>query len=684
MEKEYQQEMKGIWKAFVTNNAVNQDKIRPEILNSWKRCLNNKVNPFQKKVPIILGKTEFHKLNDENKELLDISIPVMEFLYKFVKGSGFVIALSDDNGYILKIIGDKDIVNIVKKINFIPASNWDEKVLGTNAIGTCLLIDKPLQIYSYEHWSICLQVGVCSCAPIHDPDSGKLIGALDMTAADCKKVHPHTLGMVVAAVGSIEAQLAAKRNWVTSQLANEYKALIMESISDGLLAIDNHGTIDHINQKAIDLLNLYGNPLGENIFHLLKRRFGRLENYKDFFNILNSQEKVDGEFVTIFTESGVIKGTVNSRSLWEDGKTIGKIILIQEISKIKKIINRVIGNRARTFFSDIIGQSVKMLNCIELSSKAAKTSSNILLIGETGTGKDLFAQAIHNSSSRSNEPYIAINCAAIPKDLLGSELFGYSDGAFTGAKRGGNPGKFELADQGTIFLDEIGEMPLDMQTFLLRALEEKAIMRIGGKGIIPVDVRIIAATNKSLDKEVASGNFRSDLYYRLNVISIELPPLRERKEDIPLLIEHLVKKIAQTMGKGVPRINPNFLETLLLYDFPGNVRELQNLIEKAICITNENEAALSLKSLPFSISGLNKNQTLGPDQNADNRILNKYKLNAEREIIKSFMANHKANKSQIAKELGIARSSLYRKLEKFNINSSSFNQLKKRGNHFSG
>lgn len=675
MEKEYQQEMKEIWKAFVSGGTVDRNKIRPMILKSWERCLN-KVNPFQKNVPIISRQEEFEKLSNENKELVGISIPVMEFLYQFVKDSGFIIALSDAKGYVLELIGDSEIVNIVRKINFVPASYWDERIIGTNAIGTCLITDQPLQIYAYEHWSICLQVGVCSCAPIHDPDSGRLIGALDMTAADCKKVHPHTLGMVVAAVGSIEAQLAAKRNWVSSQLANEYKALIMESISDGLMAIDNLGIINHINQKGIDLLNLYGNPMGENIYHLLKRRFGKLENYKDFFNILNSQEKVDGEFVTIFTESGVIKCTVNSRSLWEGGDTRGKIILIQEISKIKKIINRVIGNRARTFFPDIIGQNIKMINCLELASKAAKTSSNILLIGETGTGKDIFAQAIHNSSSRLNEPYIAINCAAIPKDLLGSELFGYSDGAFTGAKRGGNPGKFELADQGTIFLDEIGEMPLDMQTFLLRALEEKAITRIGGKGTIPVDVRIIAATNKDLAQEVALGNFRSDLYYRLNVISIELPPLRERKEDIPLIIDHLVKKIAQTMGKVVPRISSGFLETLLLYDFPGNVRELQNLIEKAICITNE--AELSLKSLPVSVSSLNKNQTLETDQNEDQGILNKYKINAEREVIKSFMVNHKVNKSQIAKELGIARSSLYRKLEKFNINGSFSNQFKKK------
>jgi len=653
-----QHAMKGIWKEFVGGGQIDPQKVRPEIFSSWQRCLG-KVDPFQRSNQVILPQKEFENLCVANRELLEIGNPVMDALYKFVQGSGFVITLSEARGYLLRVIGDQDVVDIVKKINFIPGANWGEGIMGTNAVGTCISTDKPLQVYAYEHWNICVHVGVCSAAPIHDPDSGQIMGILNMTA-ECERVHPHTLGMVGAAVGSMEGQIAAKRNWMRSQVADRYKSLIMESISDGLLTIDNSGMITHINQKAIDFLTLYGNPLGENIYSVLKKRFGRQENYKDLLSILNSQDKMDGEFVTIFTGSGVIKCTVTSRCLWEENTVTGKIIVIQEISKIKKIVNRVAGNRAQTVFSDIVGQNKKFLECMEMAIKSGKTSSSILLIGESGTGKDLFAQAIHNSSSRANDPYIAINCAAIPRDLLGSELFGYNEGAFTGAKRGGNPGKFELADQGTIFLDEIGEMPLDMQTSLLRVLEDKAILRIGGREPIPVNVRIIAATNKDLSREVFLGNFRSDLYYRLNVIAIELPPLRERKDDIPFLIEHLTKKIARTMSKEIQQIDPEFIEICLHYDWPGNVRELQNMIEKAISLTTE--PTLSIRSLPsHSFPNLTKMPT--HQENGRKKLLKKVSLDAESEMIMTSLAKNRGNKCLTAKELGIARSSLYRKLK---------------------
>jgi transcriptional regulator of acetoin/glycerol metabolism len=654
-----QVETRIIWKEFIRGGYYNPEKVRPEILGSWQRCLG-KVDPFQKVCSVILAEKEFENLCQDNKELLEVSSPVMDDLYKFVQGSGFVIALSESSGYLLKIIGDQDVIDTVSKINFTPGANWSESVMGTNALGTCISINKPIQVYGSEHWGICVRVGVCSSSPVHDPDSGYIIGALDMTAADCKKVHSHTLGMVVAAVGSIEGQMAAKRNMMRSQHADKFKTLIVESISDGLLTIDNSGVITHINQRATDFLALYGNLLGENIYAVLKKRFGKQENYKDIISVLNSKEKVDNEFVTIFTESGVIRCTITSRCLWEENRVTGKIIAIQEISKIKKIVNRVAGNRAQTFFSDIIGQNKTFLECIEVAVKAAKTSSNVLLIGESGTGKDLFAQAIHNSSSRASEPYVAINCAAIPRDLLGCELFGYTEGAFTGAKRGGNPGKFELADRGTIFLDEIGEMPLDMQISLLRALEEKAITRIGGHGAIPVDVRIISATNKDLSKEVSLGNFRSDLYYRLNVIPIELPPLRERKEDIPFLIVHLTKKISHTMRKEIEQIDPEFIETCLSYSWPGNVRELQNLIEKAISLTNE--PVLSIRNLPpHSFAAFDNDLFL--EKYLGKRILKKARINAESELIRISLAKSRGNKCLAAKELGIARSSLYRKLK---------------------
>lgn len=658
-----EQRMKNLWKDFVTEHGIDAQSVRPEILDSWKRCLG-RVDPFQKANQKVSTEKEFGDLLERSRELLEIGGPVVDALYKFVEGSGFVAVLSDANGYLLKVIGDPDVMDAVTQINLVPGADWSESVIGTNAIGTCIVADKPLQIYAYEHWCVCNHVGVCSASPIHDPSTGRTLGVLDITASEYARVHPHTLGMVVAAVGSVEGQIAAKRSGIRSERADKYKNLIMESISDGLLTVDNSGVITHINQRAIELLSLYGNPLGENIYGVLKKRFGRQENYKELVTVLNSRENVDGEFVTIYTSSGVIKCTVIYRCMWENDAVTGKTLVIQEISRIRRIINRVAGNRAQTVFSDIVGKNTQFLECVEMAKRAAKTASNVLLTGESGTGKDLFSQAIHNASTRMDESYIAINCAGIPRDLLGSELFGYTGGAFTGANRSGNPGKFELADHGTIFFDEIGEMPLEMQASLLRVLEEKAITRIGGRDSISVDVRIIAATNKDIKREVERGNFRYDLFYRLDVLSIKLPPLRERRDDIPLLIDHLARKIVATLNKEIRRIDPGFIDVCIDCDWPGNVRELQNIIEKALSFTSG--PILSISDLPPQwFEGLHR--TGAQPAGRGERKLREAGSLAERRVIMEAIAKNRGNKCMAARELGIARSSLYRKLKEMRV-----------------
>lgn len=658
-----EQRMKSLWKDFVTGREIDEECIRPDILDSWKRCLG-RVDPYQKLNRAVLAEKECAALTEANRELLEIGGPVMDALYKFVEGSGFVVVLSDAAGYLLKVIGDPGVIEAVRRINLVPGADWSESVMGTNAIGTCLVSDATLQIYAYEHWCICNHVGVCSASPIHDPETADTMGVLDITAAEYARVHPHTLGMVVAAVGSIEGQIAAKRNAMRSELADKYKNLIIESMSDGLLTIDNSGVITHINQKAIEFLSLYGNPLGKNIYEVLKKRFGKQENYKELIDVLNSLGNVDGEFITIYNSSGVIKCTVTLRCLWENDMVTGKTLVIQEITRIRRIINRVAGNRAQTQFTDIVGRNRKFLECVEMAVRAARTSSNVLLTGESGTGKDLFAQAIHNGSSRANESYIAINCAAIPRDLLGSELFGYTGGAFTGASRSGNPGKFELADHGTIFLDEIGEMPLDMQTSLLRVLEEKSITRIGGGDSISVDIRIVAATNKDIEREVERGNFRYDLYYRLNVVAIRLPPLRERKDDIPLLVEHLARKIAATMEKEIRQIDPDFIDVCLGCDWPGNVRELQNMVEKALNLAKG--PVLSIRDMPPQwFEGLHRTEDAAPGRSE--KKLREAGLSAESRVIMAALTRSRGNKRAAAVDLGIARSSLYRKIREMGL-----------------
>lgn len=331
----------------------------------------------------------------------------------------------------------------------------------------------------------------------------------------------------------------------------------------------------------------------------------------------------------------------------------GKLMIYQE--ELKSI------RGAKYSWDTIIGNSLVMQNVKMMSSKAAKTDSNVLIIGESGTGKELFAHAIHNDSKRFDGPFVKINCAAIPKDLLESELFGYEEGAFTGAKKHGKVGKFELANGGTIFLDEIGDMPLDMQVKILRVLQEKEIERIGGNRTIPIDTRIIAATNRDLKERIKEGEFREDLYYRLNVINIEVPPLRRRKEDIELITLKLMEKLSNNLGRYVSNITVEALESLKSYNWPGNIRELENVIERAINMTDTD--TIELQHLPgFMIAE-------PIDELKDTPLVSL--RSAVEEIEKSTIANClKAvgyNKLKAAKILGISRTSLYEKIEKYQI-----------------
>ena len=314
----------------------------------------------------------------------------------------------------------------------------------------------------------------------------------------------------------------------------------------------------------------------------------------------------------------------------------------------------MMGAKAKFHFEDIIGRNAGFLETLRQARIASRINSNVLLLGESGTGKDIFAQAIHNTSSRRDGPYVAINCATIPRDLITSELFGYSEGAFTGSRKGGSQGKFELADGGTIFLDEIGETPLEVQAALLRVIEDKSIIKIGGTKVTTVNVRIIAATNKELKEEVRKGKFREDLYYRSNVFTIRLVPLRERIEDIPLLVDSFMKSISRSMGKEIVSIDPMVLEYFINYRWPGNVRELQNVLERMINIAHTSKLTVDL--LPSEII-----DSLSPE-NAEEDIESVDRM--ERELILRLLRSNLTRKN-IAKKLGISRSTLYRKLDKY-------------------
>lgn len=319
-------------------------------------------------------------------------------------------------------------------------------------------------------------------------------------------------------------------------------------------------------------------------------------------------------------------------------------------------------NEAKYTVGDIIGNSREIVSLRETINRIAVGNSNILITGESGTGKELVAHAIHNVSRRRNGPMICVNCAAIPSELLESELFGYEEGAFTGAKKGGKSGLFKAANGGTLLLDEIGDLPMSMQVKILRVIQDKEIRKVGSAVGEAIDVRIISATNKDLHEMVRENTFRADLFYRLNVISIHIPPIRERKEDIPVLVEHFIKKISAKEGIALQGISTGALEQFKNYDWPGNIRELENALERAANFIDE-DGIIKIKHL--------QNKVLGSECSSEQIHLREILDNAERTAILQALSKHNGVKTDTANELGISRTSLYEKMVKFNIPLSS-------------
>ncbi|MBN8200414.1 MULTISPECIES: sigma-54 interaction domain-containing protein [Bacillaceae] len=365
---------------------------------------------------------------------------------------------------------------------------------------------------------------------------------------------------------------------------------------------------------------------------------------------------------------------VNVAPVIVDGKLKGSVGVIHDVSEIQNL-NRELSRarqiirtlEAKYSFEDIIGTSEEMTLAIEQARLGAKTPATVLLRGESGTGKELFAHAIHNASDRKYNKFIRVNCAALSESLLESELFGYEEGAFSGAKRGGKRGLFEEADKGSIFLDEIGELTANTQAKLLRVLQEHEITRVGGTKPISIDVRVIAATNVNLEKGIADGTFREDLYYRLNRMPIHIPSLRRRKEDIPLLCSRLIQKINQEYGRNVEGVTEQAVNKLMAYDWPGNVRELDNILGRAIIFMNYNETEIEERHIPDLIGANNPSPIVETSEEVQTKTLAQLIELYEAKMIRQTLYKLDGNKTKTAKLLGLSVRNLYYKLEKYNI-----------------
>jgi len=548
-------------------------------------------------------------------------------------------------------------------------NSLSEKVSEKSAFGYALTQGESFIIENPGQHFTCLECDNANnckefaevCCPIHI--GNQTVGVIGLIAFDEEQREAiinnkeNLMNFLNRMADLISSKLLEQENTEQIKLLVSELEVVLDSVDRGIIATDHTGNILHYNTKAAELFKLEGNQI-------LKTNIKNLIGSLDFNLLIENHKNIKNKEFTYNSNNGNhhFRGVFDAKSISIGDKSFGIVCSFSNISDLLKTVNNITTGTIVTSFDSIIGNS----SCLEQvkveAQKASRATSTVLIQGESGTGKELFARAVHFYSSRAKGPFITINCAAIPEQLLESELFGYEDGSFTGARRGGKAGKFELANKGTIFLDEIGDMAIHLQTKLLRVVQEYVIEKIGGKESIPIDVRIIAATNKDLEKKVLEGEFRQDLFYRLNVIPLNIPPLRDRKDDIVILVDYLLDKCNVKLEKHISKIEDAVLEIFMNYQWPGNVRELENTIEYAVNMCGG--SVIKCMDLPkrLKISGniLNRGENIG---------IIPIKELEKKEIQKAleYFGHSKQAITKAAEALDLSRATLYRKIKEYKI-----------------
>lgn len=641
------------WTQFIETGVIPPKALRPLVAQSWMRCRDSGLDPISPFPELELTGTALKNALAEIKPVLDVAGPFMNALYATVGSQDLIVRLTDTHGWVIECFGDPSVLMSNTQLNPYQGMTVLEEQIGTNAIDLAMRSGLPQQIFGAEHYHQAFHQWATSAAPIHG-NGGQVIGVLSISGPSVK-VHPHTLGMVMAGALAIEHKL--KLNILNQELSrrNEHLNALMESISEGIICVDLQGVIQDINGPGRGLMgyerkNLIGQALDPLLEEPLMPRIGT-----------QSPLMEDQEF-HIRSRGNQKNFILNATPVQSREREVHEYLLtFKESRKLYSQASRIIGARAIYTFEDILGASPAIQEACQRARLVADSDVTVLLSGESGTGKELFAQSIHNASSRREQPFVFINCGAIPRDLVASELFGYVEGAFTGARKGGQPGKFELADGGTLFLDEIGDMPLDTQATLLRVLETRQVVRVGGYEVLPVDVRVIAASHKVLTEEVAKGGFRADLYYRLNVMPIHTPALRERKEDIRALIDFFYRQFTRSAEGKLP-IEDDFYHVMTEYDWPGNVRELQNIMQMVTNLTQGNQR-LTSQYLPGEIKSRSVDASLPVSNTVSSAAA------VEKHMLEEALRATGGNLVKTAALLEIGRSTLYRKIKKYGIDA---------------
>ncbi|WP_439022502.1 sigma-54-dependent Fis family transcriptional regulator [Bacillus thuringiensis] len=606
------------WKKFVDEGVLDSNRINERISESWHRCKQANVNPHMNKGQKILSSNIFQDQKKKSEIFLDIAIPQIQNMRKTIDELQMMALLIDPDGYVLSLSGNQQTLKRAKHINFIEGVKWTEAAVGTNAIGTALEIEEAIMISGTEHYSVASHSWSCAAAPIHN-DDGKLIGVLDFSCP-IEFSHPYMLGMVTSIAHAIERECSIRVHQNELHLIHRFLDVID---SDEQVVICNHR----------DIIVSASKRIRERVCNWSRMKLEDLMH-----NGLKSKLEVP---------------------VYSNNRMIGKCIYLKEnkqehLLSTSSFINGIA-------FPGVIGTSSAFQHTLEEIKLVSPTDASVYVCGETGVGKEYVARSIHENSPRKSGPFIAVNCGSLPKELMESELFGYAEGAFTGARRQGYKGKFEQADGGTIFLDEIGEVPPEMQVALLRVLQERTVTPIGSSKEVPVNIRIITATHKDLLRLVEEGKFRQDLYYRLHVYPLYVPSLIERKEDIPYFIKHFCER--KNWNVVFPK---SICNQFYQHTWPGNIRELLNVLERIYILSQGRE--ICEKQISFLLQTMmgNQHQLELQAENKTENTLN-FREKIQRDSMIEALEKTNGNVSLAAKLLDVPRSTFYKRMQKYKL-----------------
>jgi len=578
------------WFTFIRKGLVREDLLRPIIAQSWKRCpmINYSEMVPVKKIPASKQKV----LCSQNHALINTAALIMGFI--FAIDNDVVLTLCDKDGYCVKSLH-----NYNNKIT-VPYTCYSEEEAGCTTVGIIMKEHAPIVVCGFEHLRTNWHALTAGGVPINN-SHGSIQGILTV-GYPFGKIPVLSMELMKCAGRAIEEGLESRTNILKSSYFNQ----LINHTEHNILITEKNGRIISANEHFIQHMGI------ENRTSFINDHLSKYMGTKSVSLLLS--DKIINKTKNIFSFKTKDKATSfkirNCATIHDTNEKDYMLIVVQNdsidsLTPNSKAINIPFSTSSH---NNIIGKSHQITDLKHTIKKIANISSTVLIQGESGTGKELIAHAIHSASGRCG-PFIPINCGSIPRQLLESELFGYEEGAFTGATKGGKAGKFEIADCGTLFLDEIGEMPMDMQVALLRFLEDKIVVRMGSTKPIKVDVRIIAATNRNLIQSISTNNFRQDLFYRLNVINLHLPPLREIKEDLPLLAQHFLNMLCKQLDVSSVSLTNGAIRILLDYEWPGNIRELRNIMERAIAYSGASDITADIILLCLnrhSVQGLQK------------------------------------------------------------------------------